>query len=138
MGPQKEQFFEEIDVFLFPSRNDIQGIVNLEALAAGVPVIAYGHCCTVEDIGDRGGLSIPLGEDYLAKAIPQLQYWLGNAEALETASAAAQERFLALKEISASQLAALLREMNVVHDKARRTSLSVGELVSTDKDVRRT
>lgn len=53
-GQEKRRFFEEIDVFLFPSlyRNETQGIVNLEALAAGLPVVAYGQCCIPNDLND--------------------------------------------------------------------------------------
>lgn len=53
-GPAKLAFFAGIDLFLFPSlyRNETQGIVNLEALAAGLPVIAYGLCCIPGDLDD--------------------------------------------------------------------------------------
>lgn len=51
-GAQKSAFFETIDIFLFPSLypNETQGIVNLEALREGVPVIAYGLCCIKSDL----------------------------------------------------------------------------------------
>ena len=51
-GEEKLKFFKLIDVFLFPSlyRNETQGIVNLEALAAGIPVLAYSICCTQDDL----------------------------------------------------------------------------------------
>ncbi|MGV8833395.1 MAG: glycosyltransferase family 4 protein [Devosia sp.] len=53
-GASKLKFFADIDVFLFPSlyRNETQGIVNLEALAAGLPVVAYGQCCIPSDLND--------------------------------------------------------------------------------------
>lgn len=51
-GHQKVSFFEMIDVFLFPSTyaNETQGIVNLEALAAGLPIVAFGLCCIPSDL----------------------------------------------------------------------------------------
>lgn len=51
-GQSKESFFADIDVFLFPSLydNETQGIVNLEALSRGVPVVAFGVCCTTSDL----------------------------------------------------------------------------------------
>lgn len=53
-GTAKLDFFAGVDLFLFPSlyRNETQGIVNLEALAAGLPVIAYGLCCIPGDLDD--------------------------------------------------------------------------------------
>jgi hypothetical protein len=58
---EKIKFFEEIDVFLFPSlyQNETQGIVNLEALAAGVPVLAYAVCCTSSDLRGPAAATIP-------------------------------------------------------------------------------
>lgn len=49
---KKEEFFGSIDVFLFPSHyiNETQGIVNLEALSSGTPVIATKICCIESDL----------------------------------------------------------------------------------------
>lgn len=51
-GHEKVSFFEMIDIFLFPSTyaNETQGIVNLEALAAGLPIVAFGLCCIPSDL----------------------------------------------------------------------------------------
>ena len=59
-------FFEAIDIFAFPSLypTETQGIVNLEALACGKPVVAFAQCCIRSDIGDLGGLAVEVGEDY--------------------------------------------------------------------------
>lgn len=40
-GPDLTQFYQASDVFVFPSRTDTFGLVNVEALACGVPVAAY-------------------------------------------------------------------------------------------------
>jgi glycosyltransferase involved in cell wall biosynthesis len=65
-GEQKAAFFEAIDIFAFPSLypTETQGIVNLEALACGKPVVAFAQCCIRSDIGDLGGLAVEVGEDY--------------------------------------------------------------------------
>lgn len=49
-GDQKRSFFEEIDIFLFPSRyrNETEPLVVLEAMAMGVPVVATPVGCLPE------------------------------------------------------------------------------------------
>ena len=64
LGPvyehQKQNFFSSLDIFLFPSLypTETQGIVNLEAIAHGVPVVAFDQCCIKSDIHGKGGLVI--------------------------------------------------------------------------------
>ena len=54
-GKEKTAFFQSLDFFLFPStyQNETQGIVNLEALAVGVPVLAVGQACLKSDLSRR-------------------------------------------------------------------------------------
>jgi glycosyltransferase involved in cell wall biosynthesis len=40
-GEDLTKFYQAADVFVFPSRTDTFGLVNVEALACGVPVAAY-------------------------------------------------------------------------------------------------
>ncbi|MCR6673605.1 glycosyltransferase [Devosia ginsengisoli] len=65
-GTAKLNFFASIDLFLFPSlyRNETQGIVNLEALAAGLPVIAYGLCCIPGDLDDPACTVLEPGQPF--------------------------------------------------------------------------
>ena len=56
----KPDFFGRIDVFVNPTTGDTQGIVNLEALAYGVPVVATRMCCIPSDLGESGGVTAPL------------------------------------------------------------------------------
>ena len=41
IGTQLAQYYARADVFVFPSRADTFGVVNIEALACGTPVAAY-------------------------------------------------------------------------------------------------
>lgn len=40
-GPELGSYYANADVFVFPSRNDTFGVVNIEAIACGTPVAAY-------------------------------------------------------------------------------------------------
>ncbi len=63
-GADKDRFFEDIDVFLFPTRyvNEAEPLVVIEALAAGVPVVAFGRGCIPHMIpGDAGRVVVPEG-----------------------------------------------------------------------------
>ncbi|PID84212.1 alpha-mannosyltransferase [Candidatus Gracilibacteria bacterium] len=40
-GEELARIYQESDVFVFPSKTDTLGLVNLEALACGTPVVAY-------------------------------------------------------------------------------------------------
>jgi glycosyltransferase involved in cell wall biosynthesis len=53
-----------ISAFVFPTRNEAQGLVLLEALASGTPVVAYGRCCISGDMGQTGGLVVPVGASF--------------------------------------------------------------------------
>jgi glycosyltransferase involved in cell wall biosynthesis len=50
-----------MSAFVFPTRNEAQGLVLLEALPSGIPVVAYGRCCISGDMDQTGGLLVPVG-----------------------------------------------------------------------------
>ena len=74
-GADKQAFFSDIDVFLFPSlyNNETQGIVNLEALSCGVPVIAFDVCCTKSDLDGPASVAIAPDADFPGEACRFLQ-----------------------------------------------------------------
>jgi glycosyltransferase involved in cell wall biosynthesis len=55
-GSQKHEFFEQLDVFVYPTRyrHEAQPLVVLEALAHGVPVAATSRGCIRDDVADAG------------------------------------------------------------------------------------
>jgi glycosyltransferase involved in cell wall biosynthesis len=110
----KEEFYRGISVFLFPTeyRNETQGIVNLEALAAGTPTVAYGRCCIPRDIGETGGLVVPVGASFEEMALPRLLEWANDPAALEHASVASRGRFEELQRQGEEQLQSLSAVLN--------------------------
>ena len=52
-------FYSVTDVFVFPSKTETQGLVTLEAMMAGVPVVAIGERGTLDVMkGDNGGFMV--------------------------------------------------------------------------------
>jgi hypothetical protein len=96
-GERKLDFFRRSDVFVFPTRyvNEAGPIVNLEALAAGAPVISTAQCCIPSTLAESGGIAIPASEDPCPAALAFLSRF--KAAPRERAQAA-RERFDVLVE----------------------------------------
>ncbi|MEM1409699.1 MAG: glycosyltransferase, partial [Pseudomonadota bacterium] len=67
-GDELAKRFAASDVFVFPSRTDTFGLVNVEALACGVPVAAYPVRGPIDILGEAPPETGCLDED-LKKAI---------------------------------------------------------------------
>jgi glycosyltransferase involved in cell wall biosynthesis/GT2 family glycosyltransferase len=110
-GAQKAAFFASLDVFLFPSRyaNEAQPLVVLEALAAGVPVLATQRGCMAEDIGSNGGAF--RDADYVGEAVQRVAQWCEERHRLAALSAATTGGAARAHASATSQLHALLHAM---------------------------
>ncbi len=63
-GEDLARHYASGDLFLFPSRSETFGNVTLEALASGVPVVAFDYGAAREHIrSERAGARIELGND---------------------------------------------------------------------------
>ncbi len=111
-GENKDKFYSDIDYFIFPSqyKNEAEPLVVLEALSAGVPVIASQIGCIADDIGYSGGISLSIDEafksnvkDYLNQIEKDTNY--------SKASMDAKNRFEELLVISKDQLQLLVERM---------------------------
>jgi glycosyltransferase involved in cell wall biosynthesis len=60
------------DLFVFTSVADTQGLVLIEALAAGTPVVAVEAPGSVDVLADGGGVLVPAQEDAFANAVLDL------------------------------------------------------------------
>lgn len=98
-GPEKEAWFQSLDLFLFPSlyRNETQGIVNLEALAAGVPVIAYDGHCIADDLAGLEGWSVSHTDPFDAAVVKFVQKTNENPERFQAERQRAHKRFQSLR-----------------------------------------
>lgn len=97
-GPDKVAFFRDIDVLLFPTRyvNEAEPLTIHEAMMHGVPVISYGRGAIGEIVSSDCGLVIDPSQDFVSRAVAQLQVWKESPQALQQASKAARECFLGI------------------------------------------
>ena len=66
-------FYDISDVFVFSSKTETQGLVTLEAMMAGVPVVAIGEMGTVDVMqGDHGGFMVKDDEEEFAQKTLEL------------------------------------------------------------------
>ncbi|GAA4011304.1 glycosyltransferase family 4 protein [Hymenobacter fastidiosus] len=77
--PDPVTFYQAIDVFVLASTSETYGMVTLEAMAAGVPIVASATGGTVDLVQDgQTGLLYPLGD--VAACVRQLRQCLEQAE----------------------------------------------------------
>jgi glycosyltransferase involved in cell wall biosynthesis len=88
LGAEKERFLLDTDIFVFPTWNDSFGLVNLEAMAAGCPVVSTRGVGAIEEVvidGETGILVEKQNPQQLAEAIirliddPELRVRMGKA-----------------------------------------------------------
>ena len=76
------------DVFVFASRTETQGLVLLEAMAAGLPVVALAEMGTLDILGARRGALVP--DDHPDAFAQALLHLLGDPALRARLSAAAR------------------------------------------------
>ena len=110
------------DVFVFASRTETQGLVLLEAMAAGLPVVALAEMGTIDILGARRGALVPDDNPYaFAQSLLRL---LGDDE-LRGQLAAAGRAYAAQwsDDRLAARLADLYRRIVLEHDAAQAQAL---------------
>lgn len=108
----KSRFFSDIDVLLFPSRStEAQPLVILEALASGVPTIAYERGCIGPLLGRGGGVAVDVRQDFLQASLPILTGWADDDRSLLSASRQASDSFRRLQAAALQERDEFLRHL---------------------------
>jgi glycosyltransferase involved in cell wall biosynthesis len=110
-GGDKQRYFDSIDVFLFPTKNESEGLVIHEAMSRGVPVIAYSRGCIEQIITDQVGLQLAPEEDYVAKAVAKIQEWLLNPKEFQLVSQSSLSKFNEYRLLHSKRMDALCAEL---------------------------
>jgi glycosyltransferase involved in cell wall biosynthesis len=77
-GADKEAFFRDIHAIVYPTRNDAQPLVIMEAFSHGRPVISYGRGC-IPDMLPIAAWLVPPDADFVMPAADQLERWINSS-----------------------------------------------------------
>lgn len=108
------QFYDDADLFLFPTHSDGFGMTQIEALESGLPVIASRNCATVVQHGRTGLLLEEVSTEAIVRAV---SYCLLHPERLASMSAAA---LLAAQDIARNSAANFLDAIDDFGTRERR------------------
>ena len=123
-GSELPACYAAADVFVFASRTETQGLVLLEAMAAGLPVVALAEMGTVDILGARRGALVPDDSpDAFAQALLRLlgdpELWAQlSAEGRDYASEWSDDKLAGrmaelYRQIVASHCRALAHDLNL-------------------------
>lgn len=110
-GQGKAEFFNSIDVLIFPVRKEYEGIVIHEAMSFGVPVIARDSGCIAEIVDSEVGCLVGATDDFKDEAWACISGWLAAPETLGGASRAARRRFAEFRDGNINRLDGLCFEL---------------------------
>lgn len=115
LGPvydrDKSRFFANIDAFVFPTHSESWGLVVCEAMAAGVPVIAFERGCLATVIGTRAGRLVDPQASFVEQAAVQIMRWMNCPDEYRDASQAAVEQATRLHQDGERTLAEFAQHM---------------------------
>jgi glycosyltransferase involved in cell wall biosynthesis len=94
-GEAKAAFLDGIDVLVFPTRyqNEAEPLAILEAMAHGIPVIAYDRGSIAEVLTPACGMVVGRSRNFVEAAVEQLKAWDASPAILQAASRAARAQF---------------------------------------------
>lgn len=89
----KRRFFEGIHVMVYPTRNDAQPLVVSETFSYGRPVLSFGRGCIPGLMGPAKSWSIPVDDDFVTRAVIQIEMWIDDPAAYADACRLARQRY---------------------------------------------
>ena len=94
-GLEKSAYFDAIDVLVFPSKydNETDPVTVYEAMACGVPVIAWERGCLSNVIVPSAGALVPKNQAFVPSAIATIRRWRSSDVDFALVSRAAKARF---------------------------------------------
>jgi glycosyltransferase involved in cell wall biosynthesis len=112
-GGDKDAFLGAIDALIFPSLypNECEPLVILEALRAGVPVIATARGCIPSMLDESCGTLIDRDARDLTPAVDRIRRWIENPAEFAAAREAACLKFERLRRDGERALQDLIRVM---------------------------
>lgn len=113
-GDAKAAFFAAIDLLVFPTfyANEAEPVTVLEALAAGVPVLANARGCITEMVPAEAGAVMARDDHFVADAADCVQAWRAEGDAAwQARRAAARAAFSARRDEHARRLDVLVGEL---------------------------
>lgn len=116
----KAAFFGDVDVFCLPTRyrHEAQPLVVLEALAHGVPVVAYARGCLIDMAQEPALTIVDPGVPFDRAAISVLEQFARNDETLARARMAARAYYERLAEESRVSFHDLIYEVAAIANEA--------------------
>jgi len=91
-GPEKQKFFQDVHAKVYPTRNDAQPLVIMEAFSHSRPVISYGRGC-IPGMLPRAQWSIGVDADFVQPAVDQIEHWIDDPTAYATDCRLARSTF---------------------------------------------
>jgi glycosyltransferase involved in cell wall biosynthesis len=119
-GSEKESFWDLIDVLLFPSQysNETAPLVVHEAMAHGVPIIAWKRGCLSDMVTADSGVLVPPDQDFVAAAVDRLIEWQRHPALFAAMSSSATREFEEQHHRFGDSLVDLLNELTLRTDPA--------------------
>jgi glycosyltransferase involved in cell wall biosynthesis len=113
-GMEKRHFFNTIDVLVFPTQGEAEGLVVHEAMAVGVPVIARGHGCIPSIVAVESGLAVPISDDFVTSAVGLIRSWQDSENSFAEVSARARERYKQVHATNSEQFRQLVYRLSTI------------------------
>ena len=112
-GSEKVDFFKSIDALLFPTKyaNEAEPLTIHEAMATGLPVIAWQRGCIQNIISSKSGFVVKQQDDFAKSAVERILLWASSPSEYRRVSASAYNHFINLRKIYQEKLKNLLVQM---------------------------